>query len=552
MPEDEVQLRHLGRSLGMRKSPVEELDAEWRRHAREVRRLHEKLFYRPLLSSVARLASDDVGLSPEAARSRLEALGYEDPAGALRHLEALTEGVSRRAAIQRTLLPVLLGWFADAPDPDGGLLAFRRLSDAMGSTPWYLRLLRDEGAVAQRLALLLASSRYAADLLARAPEAVQLLAHDNDLVPRSRAQLSAELASALSRHEDPEAAVTLARSVRRRELFRVATADLLHVASVEQVEEALTDVARVTVEAALDVAMRTVAQTRGGDLRTRVAVLAMGRFGGRELGYASDADVLFVHEPLDGADERDATDAAHAVVEMLRRLLAVPSPDPPLVVDADLRPEGRQGPLVRTLASYAAYYERWAQVWERQALLRAEPVAGDQGLGSRFVALIDPLRYPAAGLDDAAVREIRRIKARVEAERLPRGADPTLHTKLGPGGLADVEWTVQLLQLRHGCEVEGLRTTRTLPALDAARVAGLLDAEQTETLAHAWRTASRVRNAVQLVRGRPGDSLPTDLREMAGVAGVLGYPPGASGALVEDYRRATRRGRAVVDEVFYR
>jgi len=259
-----------------------------------------------------------------------------------------------------------------------------------------------------------------------------------------------------------------------------------------------------------------------------------------------------VHDPVDGADERAASEAAHAVVGELRRLLSVPSPDPPLAVDADLRPEGRQGPLVRTLASYAAYYERWSHVWESQALLRADPVAGDVDLGKCFIELVDPLRYRPGGVTDAEVREIRRIKARVEAERLPRGADPWRNTKLGPGGLADVEWTVQLLQLRHAAEVPGLRTTQTLRAVAAAADAGLLDPERARTLAHAWRTASRVRNAVLLVRGRPGDSLPADHRELSGVAGVLGYPPGGSGELVDDYRRATRRARAVVEGVFYR
>ena len=552
MPEDGDELRRLGRSLGMRRSPVEELESEWRTHAREVRRLHEKLFYRPLLTSVARLASDEARLTPEAARSRLEALGYVDPAGALRHLEALTEGVSRRAAIQRTLLPVLLGWFADAPDPDGGLLAFRRLSDSLGTTPWYLRLLRDEGAVAQRLALLLASSTYATELLGRAPDAVRMLADDAELVPRTREDLAAELSTMLGRHDDAESAVATARAVRRRELFRIAAADLLDVASVEAVEEALTDVAAVTVQAALDVAVRAAEATHGGPLPTRVAVIGMGRFGGRELSYASDADVLFVHDPAEGADETEATEAALGVVAEMRRLLSVPSPDPPLAVDADLRPEGRQGPLVRTLASYAAYYERWSLVWERQALLRAEPVAGDPDVAARFVELVDPLRYPEGGLDDAAVREIRRLKARVEAERLPRGADPARHTKLGPCGLADVEWTVQLIQLRRAADVPGLRTTRTLPALEAAAAAGLVGAEDARTLAHAWRFASRVRNAVLLVRGRPNDSLPTDLRELTGVAQVLGYPPGAAGTLVDDYRRATRRARTVVGGVFYR
>jgi glutamate-ammonia-ligase adenylyltransferase len=552
MPDDPDALRRLGRSLGLRANPVVDLQEQWRTHAREVRRLHEKLFYRPLLTSVARLGPGEARLTPEAARSRLEALGYDDPVGALRHLEALTSGVSRRAAIQRTLLPVMLGWFADAPDPDGGLLFFRRISEALGSTHWYLRLLRDEGAVASHLAHLLASSRYACELLEQAPEAVRMLADEEELRPRAREALAAEVAATSARHDDPVAAVGAARAIRRRELFRIASADVLGFSTVEEVEEGLTDVAAVTVGAALDAAARTWERDHGAALPTRLAVIGMGRLGGHEFGYASDADVLFVHEPGDGVDERVATEAAQSVVGELRKLLALPSTDPALLVDADLRPEGRNGPLVRSLASYAQYYERWSQVWESQALLRAEPLAGDADLGARFVALVDPLRYPEAGLDDAAVREVRRIKARVEAERLPRGKDPARNTKLGPGGLADVEWTVQLLQLRHAARVSGLRTTRTLAALAAATDAGLIDPERAETLRHAWRTASRARNAALLVRGRPGDDLPSDLRQLSGIARLLGYPPGATGTLDDDYRRATRRARAVVNEVFYR
>ena len=230
--------------------------------------------------------------------------------------------------------------------------------------------------------------------------------------------------------------------------------------------------------------------------------MAMGRYGGYELGYGSDADVMFVHEPLPGVADNDASPAAHAVAEELRRLLALPAPDPPLVIDPGLRPEGRQGPLVRTLESYASYYRRWSAPWESQALLRAAPVIGDEGLRSRFQALIDPVRWPEGGIDDTALREIRRLKARMEAERLPRGVDRRLHTKLGPGGLSDVEWVAQLLQLRHAHEVAGLRTTRTLTALDAAVKADLLDPDDAETLANAWRMATRIRNAIMLVRGR--------------------------------------------------
>ncbi|MGV9939310.1 bifunctional [glutamine synthetase] adenylyltransferase/[glutamine synthetase]-adenylyl-L-tyrosine phosphorylase [Streptomyces sp. NPDC003401] len=563
VPEAEGDQRRLGRSLGLRTDPVAELNREWKRHAAVVRRLHEKLFYRPLLDAVAQLAPGEARLSTAAARERLVALGYADPAAALRHLEALASGVTRKAAIQRTLLPVLLGWFADSADPDAGLLNFRKVSDALGKTPWYLRLLRDEGAAAENLARVLSAGRLAPDLLMRAPEAVALLG-DGDgggLAPRGRAHLEQEILAAVKRADGAVQAVTAARGVRRRELFRTAAADIVasygtEAQPVEADQGALVDLVGGAVSdltaATLAGTLRAVVREGWGDtLPTRFAIIGMGRFGGHELGYGSDADVLFVHQPREGADEHEAGRAANAVVAEMRRLLQVPSADPPLLVDADLRPEGKSGPLVRTLNSYAAYYRRWSLGWESQALLRAEPVAGDEELGRRFVELIDPLRYPPAGLGDDAVREIRRLKARMETERMPRGADPKLHTKLGPGGLSDVEWTVQLLQLRYGAREPGLRTTRTRAALAAARDCGLLSQEDAATLDEAWVLATRVRNAVMLVRGRAGDTFPSDPRELAAVGRYLGYGPGHVGDMLDDYRRTGRLARQVVDALFY-
>jgi [glutamine synthetase] adenylyltransferase / [glutamine synthetase]-adenylyl-L-tyrosine phosphorylase len=563
IPDDQVPLRWLARAMGFASGtapraarPGEEpavaaFQAERARHAREVRRLHEKLFYRPLLSAVARIPGEQMRLTPEAAQRRLEALGFANPEGALRHLQALTGGMSRRAAIQRTLLPVLLADFADAPDPDAGLLAYRQVSEALGDTPWYLRFLRDEGRVADRLARLLGSSRYVADLLLRAPEGLRVLGDDAELVPRPAAALLTQFRGTAARHADPDEAVVTARALRRHELLRIASADLLGLLDVEEVGEALSAVAAATLQAALDVAVRSVT-SRLGALPTRLAVVAMGRLGGRELGYGSDADVLFVHEPLEGAPEREATQAATAVAELMRTLLGRPAPDPPLEVDTNLRPEGKNGPLVRTLASYQAYYARWSDTWEAQALVRASPIAGDAAVGARFVELIDPVRYPAGGLTAAAVTEIRRIKARVDAERLPRGADPATHTKLGRGGLADVEWTVQLQQLWHAGLEQSLRTTSTLAALRAAHAAGFLARDDAAALEAAWRIATAARNAIMLVRGRAGDQLPGHVRDLAAVARAMGYPPGRDpGELLEDYRRATRRARRVVERVFY-
>ncbi|RKE18825.1 bifunctional [glutamine synthetase] adenylyltransferase/[glutamine synthetase]-adenylyl-L-tyrosine phosphorylase [Streptomyces sp. TLI_171] len=576
MPTDPADLRRLARTMTPlindaafvgetgRADPVAALQREWKRHAVEVRRLHERLFYRPLLDAVAELPVAELrvtragaaGLSTEAAKQRLAALGYADPAAALRHISALASGVSRKAAIQRTLLPVLLGWFADSADPDAGLLNFRQVSDALGRTPWYLRLLRDEGAAAEQLARVLSAGRLAPDLLLRAPEAVAMLGDPNGLAPRGRPALEAEILAAVGRAADPAAGVAAVRAVRRRELFRTAAADLLgrlgadDPAALDVAGEALTSITAATLQGALRAAVNGW-EARNGELPTRISIIGMGRFGGHELGYGSDADVLFVHEPRLGVLDEDAAKAAQAVIHELRTLLAAPSVEPPLLVDADLRPEGRQGRLVRTLSSYAAYYARWSHAWESQALLRAEPMVGDAELGERFRLLIDPLRFPGTGVSERDLIEIRRIKARIEAERLPRGADPTTHTKIGRGGLADVEWTVQLLQLQHGHEVPELRTTRTRAALAAAAAAGLVDREDAEVLDAAWVLASRVRAAVMLVRGRAGDSFPGDARELAGVARYLGYGVGHSGELLDEYRRTTRRARRAVERLFY-
>jgi [glutamine synthetase] adenylyltransferase / [glutamine synthetase]-adenylyl-L-tyrosine phosphorylase len=551
MPTAEADLRRLGRAVGHRSDPSSAVVAQWQQQSREVRRLHERLFYRPLLIAAARLSSTEARLTPEAARERLAALGFGDPAGAMRHLRELTVGLSRRAAIQRTLLPVMLGWFADEADPDAGLLAFRRISDSLGSTPWYLRMLRDEGSAAERLAHVLARSRYAADLLIRAPESVAMLGDAEGSTPRSRDALLATMRAATGRQSTADDAMIAARVVRRRELFRIAVADLTGQLDLAGVGAALTDLTCATLQSALEIAISGVEEQNGRPLGTRLLVVGMGSLGGGEMGYGSDADVMFVHHPDDGVDETDAQKQATLVVQEVRRLLGVAGPDPQLVIDPGLRPEGKQGPMVRSLAGFAAYYERWSLTWEAQALLRAAPVAGEADLGRAFCELINPIRWPQGGVSARAIREIRMLKARMESERLPRGADPKTHFKLGLGGLSDVEWTVQLMQLRHGYEIEGLRTTGTLAALAAAGKAGLIPTADVETMAQAWNFASSLRNASVLWRGRPVDALPSDLRDADGIGRIVGRKAGAGEELAEAYRRLARRARAAVDLNFY-
>jgi [glutamine synthetase] adenylyltransferase / [glutamine synthetase]-adenylyl-L-tyrosine phosphorylase len=544
LPNNNHDLRRLGRSFGY-KDPVNELLSTWRHTAQRVRRLHERLFYSPLLDAVAKIPSTELRLTTDAALDRLRGLGYADPTAALRHIAALSQGVTRQAAIQRQLLPAMLGWFAQAPNPDHGLLAFRQVSEALGTTPWYLRALRDEGTMAERLARILASSRYAVELLKRAPQTVQMLADDQELRPRSLAELKAEMHAAAGRQSNSVAAVEAIRAIRRRELFRVAAGDLLGDNDVLSVGAALTDLASATIDATLAVAEEA---SRGPV--PRIAVIAMGRWGGRELSYASDADAMFVMEDATGGAS-DPTKVATAVINEMRTLLTRPSADPALSIDADLRPEGKGGALIRSLTAYRNYYSRWSSTWELQAMVRADALAGDEELGKALMAEIDGHRWPEGGLSASQLTEIRKLKARVEAERLPRGANPAKHTKLGPGGIADVEWTVQLLQLQHAHELPALRSSQTIVALRAARDAGIIDAMDAGHLEAAWMLASRIRNQIMLMRGRGSDSLPSDNRELASLAELLGYGPAESSHLLADYRRVTRRARAVVERVLW-
>ncbi|MEW1964215.1 bifunctional [glutamine synthetase] adenylyltransferase/[glutamine synthetase]-adenylyl-L-tyrosine phosphorylase [Micrococcus sp. NPDC078436] len=561
LPAKDDALRVIARSLrgAGRTEPAaaEGLRERFGAVRRHVRSLHETVFYRPLLSTTAALSDDEVRLSADAVRERLAALGYRDPKGALRHIEALTQGVSRRAAIQRQLLPAMLGWFADGPDPDAGLLAFRRLSEALGTSPWFLRMLRDSGEAARRVCLVLAGSRFVGDLLEHAPESVAWVGEDRELEPRGSATLWRQVAARLDRHGDdgsPAQSIRHVRQIRQREILRVALADMSGQLGLETIGAALADIDQVAVAGALRVAVH--AATQGQEPLTDVVVVAMGRQGGREIMYGSDLDAMFVHRPRPGADDEAAGAQAEAVARHVVSLLKQPAAPPlpgerPLEVDSDLRPEGRQGPLVRTLDSYREYYRRWAEVWERQALLRARPVAGDDGLADEFRRWADSVRH-AQGLTDADAREIRRIKARVEAERLPRGADPARHVKLGRGGLSDVEWLVQSLQLRHAPEVEDLRVTSTLPALRALARHGLLPDAEAGVLEEAWLLASRIRAATVLWSGKPGDVLPTNARDLAAIARLSGADGNAGPAAFEErYLRVTRQARSVFETRFY-
>jgi [glutamine synthetase] adenylyltransferase / [glutamine synthetase]-adenylyl-L-tyrosine phosphorylase len=540
----------MGYPEGPSEGALERFEADRRRHAATVRELHSKLFYRPLLEVFGAVPS---GLDPSNAAERLAALGFANPDRALAHLRALTAGLTRRATLLRAMLPVMLTWLADTPDPDGGLTALRVVAERLGHRDAFFGTLRDNPSVAELVCTVLGTSRLLGDLLARHPELLTAMAHEGGPGPaRDPAELREEALGVVAHHETPAAAFDALRRFRRRELLRVAVRDLAGGEAAggnpaERVGAELTAVAEACLQAALEVAVRAVSP----GTRLELAVLGMGKLGGRELNYVSDIDVMVCHAPVGAVPPERAAKLAEAVVrELVAGLGAVTPEGTAFRVDLGLRPEGRNGPLSRSLDSYLAYWDRWAEPWERQAMTRLRPVAGDRALGERFVAEATRRVYPERQAAET-LAAVRRVKARVESERLPAGADPRLHLKLGPGGLADVEWTVQLLQLQLGGSRPEVRAQGTLPAIEALAAAGALTAVEAGWLADAYRLCLRLRNLLFLVTGRGGDSLPSDPLLLERLAEAMGEPVGGRQRLLEAYRRATRRARRVVMARFW-
>jgi glutamate-ammonia-ligase adenylyltransferase len=544
LPADPSARAHLARVLGHRDdasaTALSRFERELSEHQAVARSIHERLFFRPLLEAFsgvphpepddrAELLSPGPPMSDEAVRSRLAAFGFSDAARTRAALAELTRGLTRSSRLMQQTLPLLLTWLSESPDPDLGLLGLRTLVSGGHRRDRLVATFRDSPESARRLCLLIGTGRALLEPIRRNPELAAVLGDDDALARRTRTQLTDLAGAVLGWRADEERWRAGLLRLKDTEMARVAARDVLGIDDQDAAAAAMSDLAEVTLQEALAAL----------DPPVPMAIVAMGRFGGAELSYASDLDVLIVFDGRTNAEVKAAEETAEALVRTVRG--ATPAARL-FTLDMDLRPEGRDGPLARSVEGYKTYYARWARTWERQALIRARPVAGDADVARRFMELVDDFvwRLP---LDDDGQREIRRMKARIERERLPAGEDPQFHLKLGKGSLSDVEWTAQLLQLRHQIRSQG-----TMAALAALEEASVLDPADADVLAVAYRFCERTRNRLYLVRGAPGDALPSQADQLSTLARSLGT---SAVALREEYRRVTRRARRVVERLFY-
>jgi glutamate-ammonia-ligase adenylyltransferase len=530
VPTDRDERSRVARNLGFRSTPEEsdldQLDRELAAHQTTARAIHERVYFRPLLEAFAETEST---LAEEAIEVRLAAFGFTDADRTRQAVSELTRGLTRSSRLMQQVLPLLLDWLSASPDPDLGLLGLRNLASDSARTGRLAATFRESPEVARHLCQVLGTSGLLGEVLGREPDLVPRLADAEALRTQARDVLVTSATRALEWRDDPVERQQALRRWRRRHLLGVAARDVMDIDDVRTVGRDLTAIAEATLEAALASLEPTIP----------FAVMALGRFGGGELSYASDLDVAYVFDGSSAA----AIEEAERLATRHRKLLKGATPAARIYdIDADLRPEGKQGPLARSINGYTAYFERWLQTWERQAWTRARFVAGDERLGRTLVRLIDPFVWDD-GVDAEEVREIRRMKARVEQERIPVGEDPTFHLKLGRGSLSDVEWTAQLLQLQHGLHRPG-----TMAALDRLEAHDVMDPDDAAVLREAYVFCERTRNRWFLVHGQPGDALPQQADRLA----VLARSLGTTGAdLRNEYRRVTRKSRAVVERLFY-
>jgi glutamate-ammonia-ligase adenylyltransferase len=498
LPADEPSLRRLARAMGL--GTAARLRAAYAEHTDVVRGLHQRLFYRPLLETFAGPPAPRPGIERAATEELLAGLGFRDPSEAYRRFAVLVEPGSRLGRVLAHVFPLIAPALALSADPDAALVRFERVAEAIQRDESLADALASDPPLAGTLARAVGASSWLSDRLAARPDVVGRLGEKDGSVDDALVRVAAVYAAGK---------LPVPRS--GREMARVADAAVSQ--AVDDAEPGLP-----------------------------FAVIGLGKLGGEELNFASDLDVVFVYEG-EGSDAfEEARRAAEAALEGIR--------DRGFEADADLRPEGRNGPLARSMAAYLEYWERWGRTWEFQALLKARPVAGDRALGKRFALAAEDFAYPQF-LPLDAVAEIRRMRVRMEEERVKPADARRFHFKLGHGGLADVQFAVELAQLRHGGEHPEIRKRNTLEALEALAKERLVEDSVSLALGEAYVFLNEVKNAMEIDRRVPAEALPPSPEAQVALARRLGYEEFPRAAFLEDYRRITRRARQAMERVFY-
>ena len=581
IPEGEEAEQALARRLGYRRSKEgNEQKTFWRdyrRHTGSVRRAFERLFYgaQKEMSSAGASALGEIWNDLDQERlilEHLERLGFADPKRAYRSLLAVRDGEEyappspRRLKVMRTLGPALIAEVAKSAAPDRALFNLAEFSHRVGARTGFLSLLAENPKTMRLLVDLFSNSQFLTELFLKRPELLDsLIRVDLTQLRKTREKMLAELFPALNEAADLEGRLNVLRRYRGEEFIRIGLHDLGGALELEEVTGQLSDLAEACLEGALTLATEEIEKNFGKVKGGRFAVIGMGKLGGKEIDYNSDLDLIFIYDAPDEAqsdgESSGILDAHEYYVRLGQKLLTfLSAPTGEGIVykiDMRLRPSGKTGPLVCSVESFRHYHQTSSELWERQALIKARFVAGDRSLGTDAERVAEDFAY-GKGLTQEGIGEIHHLRMRMERE-LAQEDLSRFNLKKGKGGMVDIEFLTQMLQLSHGCRFPGIRQRRTLEALGALHHHKIIRKAEYQLLSEGYLFLRRLDHRLRLQRDQSIDTLEREADELHAVAQALGYKgPAKAGKshmrpgdlLLRDYERRRERIRACYDRFF--
>ncbi|MFQ5839701.1 MAG: bifunctional [glutamate--ammonia ligase]-adenylyl-L-tyrosine phosphorylase/[glutamate--ammonia-ligase] adenylyltransferase [Candidatus Methylomirabilales bacterium] len=575
LPQDHARLLSLARRLGyhhrISEDPVADLQRDYGAHTHTVRRIYDGLF-RDDVTKPTTEANDlvlffEAGGALERIRPHLAVIPFEEVERALKNFQALRDGPalghygpSARRALAR-LAPALLKALAETPDPDVALNRFERLVAAIGARDAVLTMLAEQPVALALLIRVFGVSEFLSQTLVRHPDLLAILFDAGTVTQmKSRQEMAEELRMTLRAAPPGSPRLDALRRYKKREELRIGVWDILGKADVAQVHAALSCLAEVCLEGAMELATEDLRERYGQPDPTGFVVLGLGKLGGEEMSYNADLDVAFAYQQ-DGrtiAGEMGRPGRAEYYSKLADRvtkaLTTITQEGAVYRVDSRLRPWGSKGPLAQPLEAFAQYFARYAELWERQAYIKARPVAGDADLGRLLMSVLHDEIYHRPLPSDVAQR-IDAMRRRIEEKRTgPKGKE--LHLKLGSGGIVDIEFIVQYLQLTAGPRDPALREPNTLRALDALAGAGVLPADDAKALATSYRFLRRTESRLRIGTEPSLDAIPRDRRRLIKLARRLGYQgnggSGPDARFLTEYRDHAARVRAIYNRIFVR
>ena len=485
--------------------------------------------------------------------------GSVDNDSILRSLQELaTDDADTQTFFADIVIP-LLETCLNSPNPEAALNNFSRFAHVTFNRKWVYQLLRYAPFLMQTVMLSFGASSYLSDILIRNPIYFYDII-DANVMDATKASdiMYDELATALGRYRDIDQKLRIIRRYKRRESLRIALRDLLQVVAVETTTLEMSNLAEATLQHCYEIGRDQIMKAKfgtplneEGTAPCRFAVIGMGKFGGYELNFSSDIDLIFVYSDEGQTDKGvDNSEYYARLCEFIIKAMSeVTVQGYVFRVDIRLRPESSAGVIIRSMESYESYYEGWGDLWERQALIKARPVAGDMVFGDEFIRMIQPFVYQRY-LDGVTLNEIkadiRNTKARIEERLVGEKVDLEKHVKLGPGAIRDIEFTVQCLQMIHGGKRKSLCSQNTLETLEALKANELLEPEDVDALSDAYRFLRRVENSIQIEADQQRYAIPAKEDEEIQLARRLKYHD----APLETFRQDYQTHKAHVREIF--